>query len=141
MNTRLAAVPALLIFLSGCASQYFRDAGPPPLEAPRYPLAALPQPEYWTGVVFNGAKVGFSHTRVAPAGGGLYEIRGEAVLRFRFLGFEKQVQMRSLDTVDERARLVRFDYHYVLDDTEQNLSGEVRDGAVNARATPISMRR
>lgn len=117
---------ALLVFLNGCASQYFRDAGAPPPE-PRYALANLPQPEYWTGIVFNGAKVGFSHTRLAPAAG-LYELHGEAVLRFRFLGYEKRVQVRSLDTIDESARLVRFVYHYVLDDTEQDVSGEVRDG-------------
>ena len=135
MKTRTvsALVPAFLISISGCASQYFRDAGAPPPEPPRHSLAALPQPEYWTGVVFNGAKVGFSHTRVAPAAGGLYELHGEAVLRFRFLGFEKRVQVRSLDTVDERARLVRFAYHYLLDDTEQDLSGEVRDGKLSYR--------
>jgi hypothetical protein len=130
MKTRIkvsALVPALLIFLSGCASQYFREAGAPPTEPPRYSLAELPQPEYWTGIVFNGAKVGFSHTRVTPVGG-LYELHGEAVLRFRFLGYEKHVQVRSLDTVDENARLVRFAYHYLLDDTEQDVSGEVRDG-------------
>ena len=126
---RLATSAALLVFLSGCASPYFRDAGAPPLPPPRYSLADLPQPEYWTGIVFNGAKVGFSHSRVTRAAQqGLYELHGEAVIRFRLLGLEKRVQMRSLDTVDENARLVRFDYHYVLDDSEQRVTGEVRDG-------------
>ena len=50
------------------------------------------------------------------------------MIRFHFLGLEKNVQMRSLDTVDENARLMRFAYHYVLDGTEQDLTGEVRDG-------------
>jgi hypothetical protein len=127
MKTARVLGAALLIFLAGCASQYFRDAGAPPAVPPRYALADLPQPEYWTGIVFNGAKVGFSHTRLTPAGG-LFELQGEAVLRFRFLGYEKRVQVRSLDTLDEGARLVRFAYHYVLDDTEQDVSGEVRDG-------------
>jgi hypothetical protein len=127
MRPRIAAlIPALLVFLSGCAGQYFRDAGAPPPE-PRYSLATLPQPEYWTGVVFNGAKVGFSRTRVASLGDGRYELHGEAVLRFRFLGFEKRVQVRSLDTVDEKARLLRFSYSYLLDDTQQEVSGEVRE--------------
>jgi len=137
MKTRSAIsalVSALLVFLSGCASQYFRDAGAPPLQAPRYSLASLPQPEYWTGVVFNGAKVGFSHTRVAPAGD-LWELQGEAVLRFRFLGYEKRVQVRSLDTVDGNAHLVRFSYHYLLDDTEQDVSGEVREGRLRYRVS------
>jgi hypothetical protein len=122
-----AAVLALLVLLAGCAGQYFRDAGGTAVE-PRRTLADLPQPEYWTGIVFNGAKIGFSHTRVAPAAGGLYELHGEAVLSFRLLGVEKRVQVRTLDTVDSGARLVRFAYHYVLDETEQDVSGEVRDG-------------
>jgi Transglutaminase-like superfamily len=129
-----ALVPALLISLAGCASQYFRDAGAPP-EPPRYTLASLPQPEYWTGVVFNGAKVGFSHTRIAPAGGGQYVLEGEAVLKFRFLGYEKRVEVRSSDTVDADARLLRFAYHYVLDDTEQDVTGEVRDGKLRSRVS------
>jgi transglutaminase superfamily protein len=129
MKTRGLAA-ALLILLSGCAGQYFRDAGAPPPTPPRYSLADLPQPEYWTGIVFNGAKIGFSHTRVAPSGPGQYEIKGEALLKFRFLGFEKRVQVHSLDTVDAEARLLRFAYHYLLDDTEQDVSGEVRDGVL-----------
>ncbi len=124
-----ALAAASLALLSGCATQYFRDAGAPPFPPPRYSLADLPQPEYWSGIVFNGAKVGFSHSRVARAPeNGLYELHGEAVIRFHFLGLEKNVQMRSLDTVDENAKLMRFAYHYVLDGTEQDLTGEVRDG-------------
>src|SRR6266704_3680526 len=124
-----AVSAALLAFLSGCAGPYFRDAGAPPLPPPRYSLADLPQPEYWTGIVFNGAKVGFSHSRVTRAAQqDLYELHGAAVIRFRFLGLDKRVQVRSLDTVDENAKLVRFDYHYVLDDSEQRVTGEVRDG-------------
>jgi len=132
----LAACTALLVLLSGCAGRYFRDAGEPPTPPPRYTLAHLPQPEYWTGIVFNGAKIGFTHSRVTPAAQqGLYEIYGEAVIRFRFLGLEKRVLVRSLDTVDENARLVRFDYHYGLDDSEQRVSGEVRDGRLLYQVT------
>ena len=125
----LAASTALLGFLSGCASQYFRDAGEPPFPPPRYALSELPQPEYWTGIVFNGAKVGFTHSRVGRAAGeNVYELHGEAVMRFRLLGFDKRVQMRSLETVDADGRLVRFEYSYQLDDSEQRVTGEVRDG-------------
>ena len=124
MKARIAAL-ALLVFLSGCAGRYFRDAGSPPSEAPRYSLRDLPQPEYWTGFVLNGAKIGFSHTRVVPAAGGLYELHGEAVLAFRLLGVNKRVQVHSVDTVDADARLIRFAYRYVVDDTAQDVSGEV----------------
>lgn len=134
-TTVRALASALLISLAGCASQYFRDAGAPPPEPPRYSLASLPQPEYWTGVVFNGAKVGFSHTRIAPAGGGQYVLEGEAVLKFRFLGYEKRVEVRSSDTVDANARLLRFSYHYLLDDTEQDVTGEVRDGRLRCQVS------
>jgi hypothetical protein len=133
MKASRVPVVALLAFLCGCAGQYFRDAGAPPAP-PRYSLATLPQPEYWTGVIFNGAKVGFSHTRVEAAGE-LYEIYGEAVLKFRFLGYEKRIQVKSLDTVDSGVRLLRFAYHYVLDDTEQEVSGEVRDGSLRYRVS------
>jgi len=120
---------ALLVLLSGCASQYFRDAGAPPA-APRYTLEDLPSPEHWTGIVFNGAKVGFSHSRVSrSAEPGLYDIEGEAVMRFRFLGFEKNVQMRTLDVVDAQGALARFDHRYVLDQSGRRIKGEVR-GAV-----------
>ena len=49
--------------------------------------------------------------------------------------------MRSLDTVDENARLVRFSYHYVLDDTEQDVSGEVREYPICSKSssTPRSV--
>jgi hypothetical protein len=134
MKARIAAL-ALLVLLSGCASQYFRDAGAPPAETPRYSLRDLPQPEYWTGFVLNGAKIGFSHTRVVPAAGGLYELQGEAVLAFRLLGVNKSVQVHSADTVDANARLIRFAYHYVVDDTAQDVSGEVEGQRLRYRVS------
>ncbi|MGB5082109.1 MAG: transglutaminase-like domain-containing protein [Burkholderiales bacterium] len=129
MRRRLA-LSALLALLSGCASQYFRDAGTPP-SAPRYTLADLPSPEHWTGIVFNGARVGFSRSRISRAADpGLYEIEGEAVIRLRFLGFEKNVQMRTLDVVDARGALARFDHRYVLDRSERRVRGEARGGVL-----------
>lgn len=132
---KLATCVAALAVLAGCTSRYFRDAGEPPLPSPRYSLAALPQPEHWTGIVFNGAKIGFTHSRIVPAAPGLYEIHGEAVIRFRFLGIEKRVHLRSLDTVDENAKLVRFTYHYGLDDSEKTVEGEVREGRLYHQVT------
>lgn len=135
-DLRLLAACALPLVFSGCAGRYFHDAGAPPVPAPRYSLAELPEPEHWTGIVFNGAKVGFTHTRVTRAAeDGLYEIHGEAVVRFRFLGYDKRTQIRSLDTVDGNGRLARFDYRYVLDESEQSLRGEVRDGRLRYRVS------
>lgn len=133
---RLLAACALPAVLCGCAGRYFHDAGLPPVPPSRYTLADLPEPEHWTGVVFNGAKIGFTHTRVARAAqDGLYEILGEAVVRFRFLGYNKRTQIRTLDTVDESGRLVRFDHRYVIDESEQSLKGDVRDGRLRYRLT------
>ena len=133
---RFLAACSFPVFLSACAGRYFHDAGLPPDPPPRYTLADLPEPEHWTGVVFNGAKIGFTHTRVTRAAqDGLYDIHGEAVVRFRFLGYDKRTQIRTLDTVDENGRLVRFDHRYVLDESEQSLKGEVRDGRLRYRLT------
>ncbi len=126
---RLPVICAALLALSGCASQYFRAAGAPP-EAPRYSLATLPDRDIWTGVVFNGNKIGFTHTRVARAGEHRWAIEGEAVMHFRMLGFDKRVQAETLDLVDDDARLIEFDYRYLLDESSQRVRGAVRDGQV-----------
>ena len=67
---------ALALPLGGCAGMYFRDAGPAPVI--RHELARLPYSEYWTGIVFNGEKIGFAHFDIRSAGAGNYEIRSEA---------------------------------------------------------------
>jgi len=128
------AAAAALALLSGCAGLYFHDAGPAPVPPPRYSLAELPQKEYWTGIVFNGAKVGFSHTRVAQtAQPDRFEIASEAVMHFRFLGYDKRVEMRARDEVDADARLLAFDYEYLIDENVQHLAGEVRGDRLRYR--------
>jgi hypothetical protein len=126
---RLIAIGAALLALSGCASQYFREAGTP-AATPRYSLATLPDKDIWTGVVFNGNKIGFTHTRVAGAGEHRWAIEGEAVMRFHMLGFDKRVQAETRDLVDDEARLLEFDYRYVLDESTQRLKGAVREGRI-----------
>jgi len=126
---RFIAICAALLALSGCASQYFREAGTPPA-APRYSLATLPDKDIWTGVVFNGNKIGFTHTRVAGAGEHRWTIEGEAVMRFHMLGFDKRVRAETRDLVDDEARLLEFDYRYVLDESRQRLKGAVREGRI-----------
>ena len=129
LAVRILGAAGILAVLSGCAGRYFHDAGAPPVPAPRYSLAELPQKEYWTGVVFNGAKVGYTRTRVTrSAQANRFEIDGEAVIHFRFLGYDKRIQMRSRDTVDANAQLLAFEYEYLLDESVQRVTGEVRDG-------------
>src|SRR5688572_3083119 len=90
---RLTVVVAavLALPLGGCAGMYFRDAGPAP--AIRHELAKLPYSEYWTGIVFNGEKIGFAHFTIRKAGADSYEIRSEASFALRFLGIEKKVNL------------------------------------------------
>jgi len=128
----LALLLLALALLGGCASRYFRDAGPPPTEPVRTELAGLRWQEYWTGIIFNGDKVGFSRlaVHVAPDAPGHYVIESEASLLFRLLGFEKTVQMRSEDVVDADLTLVRFRYWHNLDGNALEVRGERHDGAL-----------
>ena len=122
-----AALAAVALGLSGCASRYFRDAGAPP-PPPKLTLASLPQKDVWTGIVFNGAKIGFSHLRVEHLPESLHRLQSEAVMRFRLLGFEKYVRMRAEDVVRDDLSLLRFHYQYHIDGSDLALQGEVRDG-------------
>ena len=81
-----AGVLTLLLSLAGCASVYFHDAGAPPVQGLRYPVAQLPFSEYWTGIVFNGDKIGYARFNIRPASTGRHEIVSEASFVLRFLG-------------------------------------------------------
>jgi hypothetical protein len=132
---RLAAwtIGALSAALGGCASMYFSDAGPPPAPI-RYELAHLPFGEYWTGIIFNGEKIGFSHLAVSrvPAEPPRYEIRSEASFVLRFLGIEKKVLLRAHDVVREDLALVEFDYGYHIDGSDLRVKGRQEGGELTA---------
>jgi hypothetical protein len=121
----------LLLWLGGCASFYFKDAGPPP-SASRYTLDRWPYSDYWTGIVFNGAKIGFSHLTLAPAADapGQYEIHSDAAFVLHFLGLEKKFQLRARDRIHSDLTLASFEYDYLLDNSRQELRGRVADGAL-----------
>lgn len=123
---------AAFILLDGCAGKYFRDAGKPPVPLPRYDLAGNPSQEYWTGIVFSGNKIGFSHFRLAPAvhAQGSFEITSEAVFTFRFLLMDKKVALRSYDLVKNDLSIDRFEYDYDIDGSLMHLSGEVKGGVL-----------
>src|SRR3972149_12171531 len=111
LRLRHCMLLAAAVFLaSGCPGRFFRDAGPPPLP-PRYTLATLPYKEIWTGVIFNGAKIGFSHFRVEPAAE-LHRLRSEATMRLRFLGFDKSIRLRAEDWVRDDPSLESFPSAY-----------------------------
>ncbi len=128
-SLRIPAVLLLAAWLSGCASWYFQEAGAPPSPAPKYELAQWPYKEYWAGIVFNGAKIGFAHLSLAPADA-QYEVRSDASFVLHFLGLEKKFRFKSTDRVDSNLALQRFEYDYHIDGNDLNLAGEVENDAL-----------
>jgi len=113
---------AISLALGGCASKYFHDAGPAP--SIRHEVEKLPFSEYWTGIVFNGEKIGFTHFTIGKdAATENYEIRSEASFLLRFLGIEKKIQLNSRDVVGSDLTMVDFAYEYNIDGSELRLTG------------------
>ena len=115
------------LLLPGCAGLYFRDVSAVPEPMPRHTLPEWPYKEYWTGVIFNGEKIGLTHLAMFPPGeaGGPYELRSEALLAFHFLGFDKKVVLKAQDWISDDLRLQRFVHEYDLDGNLLRLSGRV----------------
>ena len=132
-HARRLAVLALAVVvlpLGGCAGTYFRDAGPAP--AIRHELATLPYSEYWTGIVFNGEKIGFAHFTIRKAGTASYEIHSEASFALRFLGIEKKINLKSRDLIRDDLTLIEFGYEYQIDGSELKVSGRREAGELVA---------
>lgn len=118
-------VAGLAALLGGCAgSGYFRDADEAAVTAPSS-IAAWPHRELWTGVVFNGQKVGFTRREVRKASGApeRYEIESEAAIRLQFLGVDKRVSLRSLDRVRADLTLESFLYSHEIDGSPMQVQG------------------
>jgi hypothetical protein len=52
-------------------------------------------------------------------------VHSEASFVLRFLGIEKKVNLKAHDTVGADLTLVRFDYDYVLDDSQMKVTGRL----------------
>ncbi len=123
---------AAFVLIAGCQSVYFHDAGAPP--APLvHPLDRLPFTEYWTGIVFNGEKIGFTRYTIRPAARkpGHYEVLSEASFVLRFLGIEKSINLKSRDLIAADLTLVDFDYDYTIDGSALKLAGVLEAGKLN----------
>ncbi len=125
MLARLFSLAAVALLLSGCKSLYFEPAGRAPEPAPQHRLAEWPDREYWSAVVFNGEKIGFSHLSIGAAEApGLFELRSDAAFVLRFLGFDKRVNLKAYDLVRPDLELVAFRYEYMIDGNAVMLDGK-----------------
>ena len=119
-----------LPLIAGCAGLYFEPAEAPPDPAPRYNLETLPYREYWTGLVFNGHKIGFTRLQLSAVGDGTFELRSEAAMHFRFLGIDKKVTLKARDRIAGDLTLRDFEYDYDLDGTTLQVTGSRQPGAL-----------
>jgi len=127
---------AAAILLAGCQSMYFVPAGEAPQPPPAHRLATWPDREYWSGIVFNGEKIGFSHLSIAPAATpGEFELHSEAAFVLRFMGYDKRINLKAFDVVRDDLDLVRFDYAYSIDGSEIALAGSRRGGTLEVTVT------
>ena len=116
---------ALVLALQGCAGLYFHKAAHSPPPPRPVVLSDNTIREYWTGIVFNGSKMGFSHFRLASAAEeeNRFDIQSEAYFRIRFLMLDKKINLRSFDRVADDLSLIRFDYAFDLDGNQLSLNG------------------
>jgi hypothetical protein len=113
-------VALISLLAAGCQSLYFRDAGPPPPAPVVHRLAELPFSEYWTGIIFNGEKIGFTRFQVRPVPkeNSRFEVVSEASFALRFLGIEKKINLKARDVIDDGMGLLEFNYDYRIDGSE-----------------------
>ncbi|HTN28610.1 MAG TPA: transglutaminase-like domain-containing protein [Burkholderiales bacterium] len=138
-----AILVAFATWGAGCATtqDYFQDAGAPP-PSREYTLADWPYKEIWSGIVFNGGKIGFTRLSISPAPDApqRWDIESEAAIRLRFLGIDKRINLHSRDRVRADLTLERFEYAYDLDGSALDVRGE-SDGknlALRVRASGAS---
>ncbi len=130
----MRALLLVVVLLAGCTTPYFHEAGAPPPPEP-FALHTWPHRDLWTGVVFNGEKVGFTRrqVRAAPDAPGLWEIESEAVMRLQFLGVDKRIRLHALDRVRADLTLENFTYEHEIDGNRLFVSGSVEAGEIGYR--------
>lgn len=133
MRTLIALLITLSIAVSqyGCTSLYFRTLEESP-QIPAQNPSTWPWQEYWTGIVFNGEKIGFSRQRFTPENE-QFRITSEAALRLNFLMIDKELAFVSNDWVDENLQLKRFEYEYKIDNSRRLVKGFTQDNHVKLK--------
>lgn len=127
---RCLILPVIVFLVQGCAGMYFRKADQPPPSRRYLSPAECPVKEYWTGIVFNGTRIGFSHFKISPAEEekNRFDIHSEAYFRTRLLWLDKKIKLKSHDQVAEDLTLIRFDHRFDMDGNLLYISGKQADG-------------
>ena len=133
MRTLIALLITLssVVSLFGCTSLYFRTLEESP-QIPAQNPSNWPWQEYWTGIVFNGEKIGFSRQRFVPEHE-QFRIMSEAALRLRFLMIDKEMAFVSNDWVDENLQIKRFEYEYKMDNSRRLVKGFTQDNQLKLK--------
>jgi len=124
---RTAACLVLSLLVAGCGAPYFTRLGTAPVSHLQATPDRWPYQEYWSGIVFNGNRIGFSHLTFQRQTENRYAIKAEAAFALRFLGISKQIELRASDIVDAGLHLVRFHYVYTIDHSRMEVRGRVEN--------------
>ncbi|MEW6326303.1 MAG: transglutaminase-like domain-containing protein [Thermodesulfobacteriota bacterium] len=132
-------IPFLLLvvfFLSGCGGLYFKESPTniPPLRLES--ISRLGFREQWLGVVFNGEKIGFSHLKIEDTvSPGLFRVDSDGVVYLNFMGFKKEIIMKSAEWVNSDLTLVQFESERVMDGEKILVRGWVEGGRLQVKVT------
>ena len=120
-------------FLSACCNFSWMYARKLPLTEPVEPLkelSHLKNNEAWFGIILNGKKkVGFNHYRIEKYKDNpeVFKITSEAFLKFSFLGFKEQINLKEIDLVNPDLSLINFTGEQRIDDKKVIINGEIKD--------------
>ncbi|HED01106.1 MAG TPA: hypothetical protein ENN18_12145 [Proteobacteria bacterium] len=132
-------IPFLLLvifFLNGCAGLYFKEsevyAPPPRVED----ISRLDFREQWFGVIFNGDKIGFSHLKIEDAASpNLFRVESEGTVYLNFMGFKKEIIMKSTEWVNPDLTLVQFESKRIMDREKILARGWVEVGRLQVKVS------
>lgn len=106
-----------------------------PLETPatglQYDLASLPFTKYWSGIEFNGNRMGYGRLSLTPVADD-FLIETSTELRFRMLDADKRSHYITRDWVDANLQLQRFAYEYEMDGSLLKVTGHIAESRLHA---------
>ncbi len=127
----------VIFFLNGCAGLYFKEspAGisyPPRLAS----ISRLGFREQWFGVIFNGEKIGFSHLKIEDtASPDIFKVEAYGVVYLNFMGFKKEIVIKSTECVSPHLRLIRFESERIMDGEKILVRGWVEGGRLQVKVS------